>query len=291
MSLFLPGNRWFVLTCLASFLVAGSIEAPAQPPKKRSAQARRQPRRPAGNAAGGPGALAPLPDATGMPGPPPGPPLAEPLGMPLSLLATDPAVARELGLTESQTAAVRQRVHRLNRELEQSVQRLADNPDGPAALDRAAALIERSRRQAEDQLGTLLGPTRFQRLQQIQRQLGGIAALVERPRSGGLELSAVQRSRFARSLADVDRQVEAFRRRKERETLEAVLTARQKQTLADLIGKPMEFTLDLPILPPTFRAPMPPPMAGGTGLASAATALPPETEPQNLEPIDGAGTR
>jgi hypothetical protein len=209
--------------------------------------------------------------------------------MPLSLLAIDPAVARELGLTERQAAAVRQRIDRLNQQLEKSVQRLTQSPDGPASLEQAAMLIERNRRQADDQVGTLVGPTRLKRLQQLQRQLGGIATLLDHPRAGGLDLNAVQRSRFARSLEDVDRQVEAFRRRKERETLEAVLTAEQKQTLADLLGKPMEFSLDLPFVP-AFRGPMPPPLIGGTGLAAAGAVLPPENEPQNLQPIDGTST-
>ena len=73
--------------------------------------------------------------------------------VPLSLLILDPAIALELRLTSERFDAARKLIDRLNRDLEKSLHKMAQalggTPD-PRQIQRAAALIEQSRREADD---------------------------------------------------------------------------------------------------------------------------------------------
>jgi hypothetical protein len=202
----------------------------------------------------------------------------------VSLLVLDPAVAGELGLNSEQSAAIQKLIGRLNHDLERSLQLLSQRIDGPAVLEQAAVLIDRSRRETDERIMAQIGTAKARRLKQIQRQLGGISMLVDSPQADGLRLSTEQQSRFKQSLEHIDREVEVFRRRKEREALEAVLRPDQQAKLADQLGKPVEFSLVLPWIPSFRSAPIP---QGAPGMPrfEAQGTLPPVDEPIDLQPI------
>jgi hypothetical protein len=278
----------FLTTLLAAMLAwpAGLV---AQQTKKGTGprRANRQVNRAAGAKDSSPG----LPLGM-LPGPIPGrfpgsptPDLFPHPGLRTSSLVLDPAVARDLGLTAQQSTALRKLVDRLNQDLERALKLLSERVDGPAALEQAAGLIERNRRDADERVTALIAPGKARRLKQIQRQLAGISMLDDRSQADGLRLTAEQRSQFQRSLEEVDRQVDVFQRRKEREALEAVLRPEQKARLADQLGEPVEFSLALPLVR-SFRSANVPQGAPVMANLTPANPLPPADNPTDLQPID-----
>jgi hypothetical protein len=278
----------FLATFLAALLACPAGLVAQQPRKGTNARrANRQVNGAAGVRERSPGlplGMLPGPIPGGLPGSHPTALFRQP-DLRTSLLVLDPAVARDLGLTAEQSTSLRKLVDRLNQDLERALKLLSERSDGPVALNEAAELIERNRREADLRVTAQISPDKASRLKQIQRQLAGVSALVASPQADGLGLSAEQRSRFQKSLDEVDRQVDVFRRRKEREALEGVLSPEQKVRLADQLGEPVKFSLALPWVP-SFRPTPVPPGAQGMAHFASPSPLPPADEPRDLDPID-----
>jgi thiol-disulfide isomerase/thioredoxin len=181
-----------------------------------------------------------------------------PLPNPIVQLVVDPAVQAELSLAARQTSAIDEAYAKIEGQL----WLLRDAVGGPAAEQRASLTAA-----LENDLESILDPPQKARLRQLVLQARGWASLTTAEISGPLGISSEQVRRIesiveetqaaiqeAASSAKAPARDEAIGQLRKREgaSIQKLLSAAQRQRLAELVGKKFDLSRVRPL---TFRAP------------------------------------
>ena len=162
-------------------------------------------------------------------------------------LASIPAVAEELKLSDEQTELVK----KLNAADEKQRQELFSGDARDLSREERSKLFRKlteQRAKKEEQLAKSLGKEKFQRLQQLSVQVGGIFRVVfDRQKAETLEITDDQRTSFRESMSGLrdefrsagdDPEARAKLSEKINGKLMAVLTSDQKKKWKEMQGKP-----------------------------------------------------
>ncbi len=160
-------------------------------------------------------------------------------------VATVPAVAAELDLTDEQTALAKQLVEEDRKQLDELFQLTGD-----LSRDEMAERFQEynvRRQQKEKQLGESIGPETLNRIRQLSFQTDGIvSAFFNRETARQLAISVDQRREISQGLRGMrdefssargDQEAMAKLRKKVNEKIAASLTDDQKTKWKDMLGK------------------------------------------------------
>lgn len=158
-------------------------------------------------------------------------------------LAGRPEVQEALGFTADEKDYVRL----IAEGMRDSAREAMQNQEGDfrERMQRMREFFAKQAKETEEQLTEAIGQDKVKRLKEIEIQLMGFRALMDRESevAKAVELSDEQREKLGDAVQEVEEELQEIRRKKVEEKLMGIFSSSQKSKWEELTGKPIDFKL------------------------------------------------